>query len=180
VIKLTSDGPALFRCNRVGQNGRPFVVYKLRSMVAEAPGIGPAITGASDSRVTPVGAVLRKLKLDELPQLLNVVKGDMSLVGPRPEDYRYVSLYSREQLEILDAKPGMTSPASLHYRDEAAQLVGDDWNDRYVQEIMPAKLAIDREYLGRRTVWSDVVVIFKTVWSLIGLRHPERGRQRVT
>lgn len=167
-VRLTSSGPALFQTTRAGQFGRPFVLYKFRSMVAEAPGVGPAITAASDPRVVPLGAILRRLKLDELPQLLNVLMGDMSLVGPRPEDYRYVALYTREQLEILDAKPGMTSLASLRYRDEAAQLLGTDWNDRYIHEIMPAKLAIDKQYLDRRTVWSDALLILETVRSLVG------------
>lgn len=169
VIRLSSPGPALFRCIRTGQYGRPFILYKLRSMVTQACSIGPAITAADDPRVTPVGAILRQSKLDELPQLLNVLKGDMSLVGPRPEDSRYVALYSREQLEMLSVRPGMTSPASLRYRDEAGQLAGEGWNDRYINEIMPAKLAIDREYLVRRTAWSDVVVILRTFASLIGL-----------
>jgi lipopolysaccharide/colanic/teichoic acid biosynthesis glycosyltransferase len=168
IIRLTSAGPALFRCARVGQNGRSFTLYKFRSMIVGAPALGPAITPAEDPRVTPVGKVIRQLKLDELPQLLNVLKGDMSLVGPRPEDPRYVALYSREQLAVLKARPGMTSPASLRYRDESALLTGEDWNDRYVREVMPTKLAIDSEYLSRRTPWSDLVVILQTALGFWG------------
>ncbi len=168
-IRLTSPGPALFRSARVGRNGRPFTLYKFRSMVAGAQALGPAITPAGDSRVTPIGARLRRLKLDELPQLLNVLKGDMSLVGPRPEDPKYVALYSPEQRAILEAKPGITSPASLTYRDEETQLTGEDWESFYVRQVMPAKIAIDRAYLSRRTVWSDVKVIVSTI---VGVRLP--------
>ena len=172
IIKLTSPGPALFRSIRIGQNARPFALYKFRSMITEAPELGPAITSAADPRITTVGRVMRRLKLDELPQLLNVLQGSMSLVGPRPEDPRYVALYSREQLAVLEAKPGMTSPASLSYRDEESQLTGEDWHDHYVGEVMLAKLAIDGEYLSRRTVWSDVAVVIDTIRTLIV--HPSR------
>lgn len=175
VIKLTSPGPALYRSVRVGQNARPFTLYKFRSMVEGAQAIGPAITAAHDRRLTPVGATIRRLKVDELPQLINVLKGDMSLVGPRPEDPRYVALYSREQLAVLDAKPGITSPASLQYRDEAEQLTGPDWEDRYVSQVMPVKLALDADYLSGRTVGSDILVILKTVSSLMRDHRKRRG-----
>jgi lipopolysaccharide/colanic/teichoic acid biosynthesis glycosyltransferase len=167
-IKVTSPGPALFRSIRVGQNARPFTLYKFRSMIEMAPKVGPAITAVDDPRVTSLGAGLRRTKLDELPQLLNVLKGDMSLVGPRPEDPTYVDLYSPEQMAILHAKPGMTSPASLRYRDEQAHLTGDDWKYRYVHEVMPAKLAIDLDYMRRRSLWSDLKVISATVACLLG------------
>jgi lipopolysaccharide/colanic/teichoic acid biosynthesis glycosyltransferase len=169
LIRVTSPGPALFRATRVGRDTRPFTLYKFRSMTDWAQASGPAITSAGDPRVTPVGGVLRRLKLDELPQLLNVLKGEMSLVGPRPEDPSYVALYSRDQLRLLDARPGMTSPASLCYKDEEAQLTGEDWEDYYICEVMPAKLAIDGEYLRRRSVLSDVRVIAATIGTL--LRH---------
>src|SRR5262249_41340438 len=150
----------LYRGERVGRDGRLFRLYKFRSMrVGEA---GPAITRAADARVTRVGALLRRTKLDELPQLLNVLAGHMSLVGPRPEAPRYVAMYSAEQRRILSARPGITSPASLLYRGEEAQLVGDDWERLYVEEIMPAKLRIDLEYLDRRTLGSDLGVIIAT------------------
>ena len=167
LVRATSPGPALFRSTRIGRGGRPFTVLKYRSMVQGAPSLGPAITAAEDSRVTPVGKVLRQLKLDELPQLINVWRGDMSLVGPRPEDPRYVRLYSREQIAILEAKPGITSPASIEYRDETAQLTGSDWEDHYVHVVMPAKLELDREYLAHRNAWSDLRVIFSTIASLL-------------
>lgn len=169
-VMLSSPGPALFRCIRMGRNHRSFTMYKLRTMVSDAPTFGPAITAAGDPRVTPLGASLRRLKLDELPQLLNVLRGDMSLVGPRPEDPSYVALYSREQLAVLEARPGMTSPASLCYRDEETELRGQDWEEHYIRQIMPAKLAVDGEYLKRRTVWSDLHVILATV-GLLSVRR---------
>ncbi len=166
VVKLTSPGPVLFRSLRMGLGGRPFVLLKYRSMVPAAPTLGPAVTSANDPRITTFGRVLRQLKFDELPQLINVLRGHMSLVGPRPEDPAYVARYSREQLAILDVKPGITSPASVRYRDEAAQLTGDDWQTRYLTEVMPAKLAIDLEYVTGRTVWSDLRLIVSTIASL--------------
>ncbi len=113
LIRADSAGPVFFRTRRVGRNGAPFVVYKFRSMVVDAPSQGPGITADHDPRVTHVGRIMRRTKLDELPQLLNVFIGNMSLVGPRPEDARYVAKYTLEQREILRAKPGITSPASV-------------------------------------------------------------------
>jgi lipopolysaccharide/colanic/teichoic acid biosynthesis glycosyltransferase len=169
-IRLTSRGPALFRSIRVGQNYRPLTLYKFRSMTDGAHRLGPAVTAARDPRITSLGRTLRHFKLDELPQLLNVLKGEMSLVGPRPEASPYVALYSREQMAILEAKPGMTSPASLRYRDEEVHLTGEDWEEHYVRDVMPAKLAIDLEYVRRRSVWSDLRVILETVVGIVG-RH---------
>ncbi len=166
-VKLTSPGPALFRATRVGLRGRPFKLFKFRSMAVGAETQGAAITVAADPRVTPVGQVIRKWKLDELPQFLNILKGEMSLVGPRPESPRYVAQYSRDQLAVLEAKPGMTSPASLQYRDEASQLTGEDWESHYIHEVMPAKLAIDLDYIQKRTVWTDIGLIVGTVWALV-------------
>jgi len=164
-VKLSSRGPVLHRGERVGRGGALFTLYKFRSMRVGAA--GPAITAANDARVTAVGRFLRRTKLDELPQLINVLFGDMSLVGPRPEAPRYVALYDDEQRRILDARPGMTSPASLQYRDEEAQLVGEEWERHYVETIMPAKLRIDLDYLARRTVVSDLRVIAGTIAALL-------------
>lgn len=160
-IKLASPGPVFYKSYRIGSLGRPFTLLKLRSMTTDSA--GSAITVASDSRITPVGQLLRKWKLDELPQFMNVLRGDMSLVGPRPESPVYVAKYSREQLTVLDAKPGMTSPASLEYKDESDQLTGEDWEHRYVGEIMPTKLAIDLAYLKRRNAWTDLRLIMSTI-----------------
>ncbi len=166
-VKLTSPGPAFFTSTRVGLHGRSFTLFKLRSMCVGADVGAAAITLADDARVTPLGRFMRKWKLDELPQFFNVLRGDMSLVGPRPESPKYVTMYSREQLKLLEVKPGLTSPASLRYRDESSELTGNDWEERYIKGIMPAKLAIDLDYIRKRTVWTDLVVIARTIHTLV-------------
>jgi lipopolysaccharide/colanic/teichoic acid biosynthesis glycosyltransferase len=166
-IKLDSPGSVFFRGQRVGRGGRLFKIYKFRSMVADAAQKGPGITTAGDPRITRVGEVLRRTKLDELPQLINVVRGEMSLVGPRPEDPRYVPLYTPEQRRVLSVRPGMTSPASLRFRHEEELLQGGDWERVYLSEVLPAKLQIELEYLERRSVWTDLRVIVQTVLALV-------------
>ena len=162
-VRVTSRGPVLYRAKRVGRDGRIFDVFKFRSMVAAE---GPAITRAGDPRVTPLGRILRGYKLDELPQLMNVLRGDMSLVGPRPEDPRYTAMYDAEQRQILTVRPGITSAASLKYRDEESHLTGEDWELQYVKRIMPEKLKIDLEYLRRRTFFSDLGLLFQTTLAI--------------
>jgi lipopolysaccharide/colanic/teichoic acid biosynthesis glycosyltransferase len=161
-VKLTSPGPVFYKATRVGRGGKLIKVYKFRSMVMGADKAGPGVTTAGDARVTPVGRILRRYKLDELPQLLNVLSGDMSLVGPRPEDPRYVALYTPEQRLVLQVAPGITSPASLYYRDEETLLNGQDWETQYVQQIMPAKLEIDLNYVKNANLGQDVRIIWKT------------------
>jgi len=165
-IKLDSPGPVFYRTERVGKDGKLFRVYKFRSMVADAHKRGPAITTSGDSRITRVGRFLRGTKIDELPQLINVLFGDMGLVGPRPEDPRYVSLYTEEQREILKARPGITSPASFKYRREEDLLAGEDWERQYVEKILPHKLSLDLEYVKSRTLRSDFRLILKTFFAL--------------
>jgi lipopolysaccharide/colanic/teichoic acid biosynthesis glycosyltransferase len=167
LIKIDSRGPALYRAQRVGQHGRLFRLYKFRTMVVDAPGRGPPITTAGDRRVTRLGRPLRRAKIDELPQLINVVKGDMSLVGPRPEDPRYVALYTPQQRRALAARPGITSRASLRYRHEEELLDAQDWEQVYIRQVMPNKLQMELDYLARRNVWSDLGVIFQTVLALV-------------
>src|SRR5262249_38748568 len=134
--------------------------------VVNADRLGPKVTVAGDKRITPIGHMLRKSKLDELPQLINVLRGDMSLVGPRPEDPRYVALYTPKQRAVLDVHPGITSPASVHYKDEQALLVGKDWETRYINEIMPAKLAIDLDYAQDPSLMRDISIITQTIVAL--------------
>jgi lipopolysaccharide/colanic/teichoic acid biosynthesis glycosyltransferase len=172
-IKLDSPGPVFYRGERVGKDGRFFHMFKFRSMARNAAQTGPGITARGDPRVTRAGRVLRRTKLDELPQLVNVLRGEMSLVGPRPEDPRYVSLYTPEQRRILSARPGMTSLASLKYRDEEELLWNRDVDDLYSRVIMPRKLEIDLAYLDTRTLWSDLKVIAMTIAALF-----RTGRQR--
>jgi lipopolysaccharide/colanic/teichoic acid biosynthesis glycosyltransferase len=166
LIRLSSPGPIFYRARRVGRCGREFTLYKFRSMVANADRQGPGITTAGDPRVTPIGRVLRRTKLDELPQLWNVLRGDMSLVGPRPEDPRYVALYTPEQRRVLDVRPGITSLASIEYRHEEAVLRGPDWEQRYIREVMPAKLTIDLRYVQQATLFTDLLIILRTLLAL--------------
>lgn len=163
LIRLDSPGPIFYRARRVGKNGRVFHLIKFRTMIHGADRLGPAITAQGDRRVTRIGSVLRRLKLDELPQLYNVALGEMSLVGPRPEDPRYVALYTPEQRRTLCVRPGITSAASLAYRHEEQLLRGEDWETVYRTNILPEKLAIDLAYLERRTVASDLQLIFRTI-----------------
>jgi lipopolysaccharide/colanic/teichoic acid biosynthesis glycosyltransferase len=149
---------------RVGRDGRPFGLLKLRTMVADAPARGAALTAPGDPRITRLGGWLRRWKLDELPQLVNVVRGDMSLVGPRPEVPRYVAGYSDRERAVLRVRPGLTDPASLAFVDEAAVLARyDDCERAYVDEVLPAKLALSLEYLERRTLRSDLGILARTL-----------------
>jgi lipopolysaccharide/colanic/teichoic acid biosynthesis glycosyltransferase len=164
-VRLNSRGPVFYRARRVGRHGKEFLLYKFRSMITDADQIGPGITSAQDNRITSVGRFLRRTKLDELPQLINVLRGEMSLVGPRPEDPRYVELYTPEQREILRYRPGITSMASFRYRNEEQRLSGDDWERTYVDQVMPAKLAIDLEYARRANLFTDIWLILRTIIS---------------
>jgi lipopolysaccharide/colanic/teichoic acid biosynthesis glycosyltransferase len=162
-VKLGDGGPVLYRSKRVGIGGKLFSIYKFRSMLQGAERMGGGLTVRGDRRVTRAGRLLREYKLDELPQLLNVLKGDMSLVGARPEDPGFVARYTPEQQEILRYRPGITSPASLHYRNEEELLGGGNTETLYLEKILPHKLSMDLAYLTRRTVRSDLVVILRTI-----------------
>ena len=166
LIKIDSPGPVFYRGWRVGEGGRPFRIIKFRTMVRHAEALGPVLTTGDDVRVTNAGRLLRRTKLDELPQLLNVVAGTMSMVGPRPEDPAFVVHYSPEERKVLELRPGITSPASLAYRREEALLTGANWQNTYLHAILPRKLQIEREYAARRTLFSDIALIARTVFSL--------------
>jgi lipopolysaccharide/colanic/teichoic acid biosynthesis glycosyltransferase len=179
LVRATSTGPALFRQVRVGRNGQPFVLLKVRTMRADAP--GPVITSGGDPRITRLGAWLRRTKLDELPQLWNVLRGDMSLVGPRPEVPHYVALYTAAQRAVLRVRPGLTDPASLAWADEAATLATFPEPHRaYADAVLPRKLALSLAYLERRTVWSDLAVVMRTVAHVARAAVPARLRERPT
>jgi lipopolysaccharide/colanic/teichoic acid biosynthesis glycosyltransferase len=169
-VKLDSPGPVFFRGRRVGRNGRLFDIYKFRSMVVDADRKGPGITTAGDPRITRVGNALRRTKLDELPQLINVVRGEMSLVGPRPEDARYVALYTPEQRRVLSVRPGITSPASLRFRQEEDLLRGEGWRRVYREQVLPAKLQIELDYLEGASLWRDLGILVQTVLALVPRR----------
>jgi lipopolysaccharide/colanic/teichoic acid biosynthesis glycosyltransferase len=165
-VRVDSRGPVFYRAQRVGKDGKLFRLFKFRTMITDADKRGPGITTAQDSRITRVGRFLRRTKLDEFPQLINVISGDMSLVGPRPEDPRYVALYTAEQRKVLSIRPGITSPASVEYRNEESLLHGEDWETRYIGEIMPAKLAIDLDYVRCGGVGQYFGVLFRTFVAL--------------
>jgi lipopolysaccharide/colanic/teichoic acid biosynthesis glycosyltransferase len=172
-IRLSSPGPALHRAVRAGRHGTPFTLYKLRSMQVGAAGAGPGVTAGGDRRVTPVGRFVRATKLDELPQLVNVLRGEMSLVGPRPEDPRYVDWYDDDQRRILDVRPGITSPASVTYRDEEAVLAAADDVEVAYRRVMAEKIAIDLAYFPDASLAGDLRWLWRTVAAVAGRRaHP--------
>jgi len=167
-IKLTSRGPVFFRQERVGRDFQPFRIYKFRTMVVDAPKLGGQITAGRDPRITSIGHLLRKTKLDELPQLLNVLSGEMSLVGPRPEVPKYVEMFRPQFAEVLSVRPGITDLASVKYRDEN-EILGqaDDPEAAYVNQVLPDKLALATEYVRRASFWFDVRLIFATFWKVL-------------
>jgi len=171
IIKLDSPGPVLFRQERVGRNFKPFVIFKFRTMVAAADRIGAPITYGADPRISRVGRVLRQFKLDELPQLFNIIKGDMSLVGPRPEVPRYVQFYAREFASVLQVRPGLTDLASLKYRDEAALLGrAENPEQEYLLRVLPDKLQLANEYIRRASLSFDLTLIAKTLFRIVRTR----------
>lgn len=169
-VKLDSPGPALFRQQRVGRNGKPFAIHKFRTMRVDAPSLGPQITIGADSRITRSGATLRRYKLDELPQLWDVLRGAMSLVGPRPEVARYVALYPDDLRQlVLSVRPGITDLASIEYRDESAVLArASDPERSYVEEVMPAKLALAARYVRTQSLVGDLRLILRTIKAVWG------------
>jgi lipopolysaccharide/colanic/teichoic acid biosynthesis glycosyltransferase len=170
LVRLSSPGPVFFRQQRVGRGGRLFWIYKFRTMRVNSS--GPQITGGSDPRITPIGAMLRRWKLDEIPQLLNVVKGEMAFVGPRPEVPRYVAHYTPEQQEVLKVLPGITGAAQVCFRHEEDLLRdAQDPEALYLREILPAKLALDLQYVRKRGAWTDLCLTVQTLRELL----PGRG-----
>ena len=167
LVKTTSSGPVLFRQTRVGRNGRIFQILKFRTMVNGADRLGPGVTTRADSRVTAAGRLLRQTKLDELPQLWNVLTGEMSLVGPRPELPRYVALYTPEQRRVLEVRPGIADLASLAFRDEERLLAGVNNPLAYYEStLMPRKLALSLEGVSRMSLRYDLKLIAMTLLSV--------------
>lgn len=168
-IKLDSPGPVFFRQVRVGRFGKPFRIFKLRTMCCDAEAKGSLITAGEDPRITKSGRFLRRHKLDELPQLLNVILGQMSLVGPRPEVPRYVALYPDNVRDlILSVPPGITDFASIEYKDESSVLGhAEDVEYTYITEVMPVKLGYYVRYVTERTIWLDLKLIFTTIGVLL-------------
>jgi lipopolysaccharide/colanic/teichoic acid biosynthesis glycosyltransferase len=174
-VKLDSPGPVLYSQLRVGRGERPFRLYKFRSMVADGDR-GPSLTRRDDARMTRLGRVLRRLRLDELPQLLNIVRGDMTLVGPRPELPSIVARYTTEERAVLSVRPGLVGPTQLAWLDESERYPdGADPLAYYLEHILPAKLRGDLEYLRRRSLVTDVQCVLRVPFAL--LRHALGGRR---
>lgn len=169
LIKIDSEGPIFYRGVRIGQFGKPFKIFKFRTMIKNAEKIGGTSTSADDPRLTRVGKFLRKYKLDELPQLINVLKGEMSLVGPRPEVKMYIDMLKPEEREkILSVKPGMTDLASLWDFHEEELLKGSKDPDKtYMEKIRPKKIQLQLEYVKNRSFLLDLKIIAKTIWKLL-------------
>ncbi|MDU7453375.1 sugar transferase [Clostridium saudiense] len=167
-IKLDSPGNIMFLQKRVGKCGKEFDIFKFRTMVTNAERLGKQITVGKDNRITKVGAFLRKYKIDELPQLFNVLKGDMSLVGPRPEVPKYVALYNEEQKKVLSVRPGITDLASLKYSDEN-DILGKVENpeEYYINVIMKDKLSLNLEYIEKSNLFFDISLVIKTILKCI-------------
>lgn len=181
LIKLESSGPALFTQERIGRDFAPFLIYKFRTMAAESSAGGSPITVGDDPRITRIGWFLRRAKLDELPQLINVLKGEMSVVGPRPEVRRYVEMCRDDYVEILHVRPGITDLASLTYVDEAAILSSfADPHAAYVSSILPAKLSLAKDYVRRSSLALDCRVIIKTFSRVIFRPRTPRYAENVS
>ncbi|MEH7437947.1 sugar transferase [Neobacillus drentensis] len=168
LIKIDSPGPVLFKQVRVGRFEKNFKILKFRTMVTDAEKRGAQITVGRDSRITRVGHLLRKSKLDELPQLINVFIGDMSLVGPRPEVPKYTQYYNKVQKRIFEIRPGITDYASIKYRDENEILaLSSEPEKTYIEEIMVDKLNLNLEYLEKKSLLTDIKIIFSTIYKII-------------
>jgi lipopolysaccharide/colanic/teichoic acid biosynthesis glycosyltransferase len=178
-VRLTSSGPALYRQIRTGRSGEPFTILKFRSMISGADLAGPLITTHADSRVTSIGAFLRVTKLDELPQLINVLRGDMTLIGPRPEVPRFIPCYYDEELETLRVRPGMTGAGQIIYSvaEQVEVAPASDPEQRYVTCELHPKLAIDLDYLRRRSLRFDLTILGRTMLLVtrLGKRLPLLG-----
>lgn len=164
IMRLKDGGPVFYRQVRVGRYGRPFRIWKFRTMVVNADQIGTDLTVGGDARVTQTGAWLRRWKLDELPQLLNVITGEMGLVGPRPEVPRFVQLYTQSQRKVLDLRPGITDLASIAYREENLLLRGvENPEAYYIETILPDKIRINLDYAATAGLWRNIRVILATL-----------------
>jgi len=167
-VRLSGPGPVLFSHRRIGLNFKPFYTHKFRTMLVNADKNGSAITTCGDFRVTSIGRLLRKTKLDELPQLFNVISGDMSLVGPRPEVARYVEMFKEDYKTVLCVRPGITDYAAIEYRNEEIILARySDPQAAYAKEILPAKIELYKKYISEQSFITDLKIILKTLLRLV-------------
>ena len=164
-IRLTSPGPAVYRQRRVGRDEHPFAIWKFRTMVANAERIGPAVSGSGDPRITRVGRWLRATRLDELPQLVNLLRGDMTLIGPRPEVERFIGCYTSDERRLLTVRPGILGPGALLFAAEQSQelMAATDPEAHYIEHHLHPKLALDLAYLARRGLRADLALLARTV-----------------
>jgi lipopolysaccharide/colanic/teichoic acid biosynthesis glycosyltransferase len=171
LIMLTSSGGLFYRQTRIGQNGKPFRIFKFRSMRTDSDKAGKLTVGMRDSRITPIGFFIRKYKLDEFPQFINVLIGEMSIVGPRPEVKEYVDLYTENQRNVLKVKPGITDYASLEYFNEN-ELLAKSANPQqtYIDQIMPAKLKLNEKYLENPSISHDLKIMSKTLFKMLTIK----------
>lgn len=168
LIRIDSKGPIIYRQKRVGKGNKDFYLNKFRTMVTDADKKGQLTVGMRDSRITKMGYFLRKYKLDEFPQLINILNGEMSIVGPRPEVRKYVNLYNEKQLRVLNALPGLTDTASLSYINEN-EILGKAENPEktYIEEVMPAKLEMNLQYIEKQNLKTDIDLIFQTLKKIV-------------
>lgn len=167
-VRLESEGPALYRGRRAGLGGEPFYILKFRTMVVDAEAVGGTTTALGDPRITTVGAFLRRYKLDELPQLLNVLRGEMSFVGPRPEVYEYVDQYTDEERVILTVKPGITDLASIEFHDLAAVVGHEDADEVFRTTVLERKNQLRMEYATQQSLRLDMIILARTLAVLVG------------
>lgn len=167
-IKLDSKGSIIYRQERVGKGKKKFLLYKFRTMKSGSDKMGLLTIGSADARITKAGKLLRRFKLDEFPQFVNVLKGEMSVVGPRPEVPKYVAHYNEEQTKVFVLKPGITDLASLKYFEESDILAREKSPEEvYLKEVMPAKLKINLDYIEKQSLWLDIKIIFQTLWRMV-------------
>lgn len=167
LIKIDSPGPVFYRQRRLGKRAKYFEIYKFRTMVHGSERAGPRITINGDPRVTRIGRILRRFDLDELPTLFNVFRGDMSVVGPRPEVPEYLRFYTEKQKQVFSVKPGLTDFGTLVYRNEAVHLQGENAEQVYIREILPRKLALNLEYMRKQNFFRDLTIVFRTFVAIL-------------
>ena len=171
LVHIQSSGSIIYRAKRVGRGGRIFAMYKFRTMVENAESLGPGLTIYRDSRITKLGRFLRRTKWDEIPQFLNVIKGDMSIIGPRPEIPEYVKYYNENQKRVLQVRPGITGPVQVTNYDEEKKLKDQTDPERYyITQLMPRKLEIDLGYIEKQSIVSDLLLLVKTFFMIVFIR----------
>jgi lipopolysaccharide/colanic/teichoic acid biosynthesis glycosyltransferase len=167
IVSLTSGLPVFFFQERIGKDWKPFRIIKFRTMVKNADKMGPGITSAYDERITRTGRVLRKYKMDELPQFLNILKGDMSLIGPRPELLKYINYYKEDYSLILNIKPGITDYATIKFRYEEDFIAGNNKEEFYLKNILPSKIILYKKYINEMGFFTDVKILLSTVKAIL-------------